>query len=164
MAWAPHLAGSRRDDYDGGRCEGRGGALWAKREDYLPLVRRVRYNEAKGGDERMSGETQRAETARAPEYTLASPEFFHLLHRVEQTETTLRQEIKQLEVVMRQEIARLEAELKRVETELLQEIKRVEIGLRQEIKQELAGVRTLIWATLALVVTTAGLTIAVMLR
>jgi len=93
----------------------------------------------------MAGETQSVETRETPGYTLASPEFFHLLQRIEQTENTLRQEMGSL----RQEMGSL----------------RQEIGsLRQEIKQELAGVRTLIWATLALVVGALGLAATVIAR
>ena len=97
----------------------------------------------------MSGETQRTETPRLPEYTLASPEFFHLLQRIEQVETTLRQEIKHVETRIDQ-----------VESTLRQEIKQTEANLRQEM----AGVRALIWATLALITAAFGLTVAVMLR
>jgi uncharacterized protein Yka (UPF0111/DUF47 family) len=115
----------------------------------------------------MSGETQRAETPRMPEYTLASPEFFHLLHRVEQVEATLRQEIKQVEIridqvesTLRQEIKQVEIRIDQVESTLRQEIKQTEANLRQEM----AGVRSLIWATLALITAAFGLTVAVMLR
>jgi len=101
----------------------------------------------------LAGETQQIETPGTPGYSLASPEFFHLLQRIEQTENTLRQEIKL-------EISALRGEMRQEIGALRQEIG----ALRQEIKQDLAGVRTLIWATLALVTGALGLAATVIMR
>lgn len=95
-------------------------------------------------------ETQRTEpsiSTERPVYTLASPEFFHLLQRIEQSETVLRGEIKQSETVLRGEIAGLRGEIKQTETSLREEIKQVETALRGEI----AGLRSWVIATLVTV-------------
>jgi hypothetical protein len=55
-------------------------------------------------------ETQHSEPgvkAERPAYTLASPEFFHLLQKIDQAEAVLRGEIKQSEAALRGEIAGL---------------------------------------------------------
>ncbi|MBT9141460.1 MAG: hypothetical protein DDT30_02052 [Dehalococcoidia bacterium] len=80
-------------------------------------------------------ETQRTEPgvmAERPVYTVASPEFFHLLQRIEQTET-----------VLRGEIAGLRGEIKQTETSLRGEI--------AGVRGELAGLRSWVIATLVTV-------------
>jgi predicted nucleic acid-binding Zn-ribbon protein len=61
-------------------------------------------------------------------YTLASPEFFHLLHRIEQTEQKLGQKIEQTEQKLEQKIAQVEQKLE-------QKISQAEQGLGQRIDQ-----------------------------
>lgn len=60
----------------------------------------------------MTAEVQRVDTPGGPAYGLASPEFFHLLRRIEQAESTLRQEVKQTESTLRQEIEQIESTLR----------------------------------------------------
>lgn len=108
----------------------------------------------------MMEEMQRVEPRELPGYSLASPEFFHLLQRIEQAESVLRQEIERTESALRQEMKHEIGSLRQEIGTLRQEMKHETGTLRQEIKQELSGVRTLILATLALVVGTLGVVLA----
>lgn len=83
-----------------------------------------------------------------PAYTLASPEFFHLLQRIDQTEQKLEQKIAQTEQKLEQRISQVEQALGQRIDQLDQKIGQVDHRLGQKID----GLGKWIMATLLAVV------------
>jgi predicted PurR-regulated permease PerM len=93
-----------------------------------------------------------------PNYTLASPEFFHLLSRMEQSESKLERRIELLEQKIDQKIEFLDQKIEFLEQKIDKKIELLEQKIDKKIEilsQKVDGLSKWIMATLVTVILTA---------